>query len=121
MAVSPSLELTNNAVDTVYIDADSVNSAKNKVKADLTNIIKDIDNIKNGYQKLLNDSKTKGSYKDVAQSCVKACKKYHNNLNTVKTSLENKIDAAVMDYVLSMLSELKTAQAAADTINTNAE
>ena len=121
MALAKQITLTNTDVSNVYIDAGNIEAVKRAVKTDLKNIINDIDNIKKAYNTLANDKNTKGSYKTTATKCVNKCKTYHKNLASVRTSLENKIDDAVIKYVLSMLSELQKAESAADSINTTAE
>lgn len=120
MAVSKNITLAHNDNETVYIDAYEIEVTKRAIKADLKNIIADIESIQKAYNTLASHSATKGSWKDTADKCVKKCKTYKSNLSTLRTSLENKIDDAVIQYVLTQLQALTEADNAAEAINTNA-
>lgn len=120
MALSKRITLTNTNENEVFIDVLRVDDVKKQVKTDMKNIMQDIQKIQKAYKKLAEDSKTKGTYKTTANSIVKNCKTYRSKLSSVSTTLENKVDKAVLDYVMVLISEMKQAEKSAE-FNTNVE
>ena len=120
MALAKQLTFKNTSTETVFVDTVNIQNSKSSVKRDLNNIKSDLENIYSAYNKLSNHKDTKGSWKETLISCTKKCKQYKTNVNSAKTKLEDRIDAAVIDYVLIMINELKNTQKAADSINTDA-
>ena len=116
MAVKANINLKNTSIDDLYIDADNIVSAKRAIKTDLTNIVNTLNSIETHYKVLRDHKSTKGKWKDVSSSCVKACNKYEKKFQQDKKALEDCIDDAVQKYVLSQIEELKKAESAANTI-----
>lgn len=116
MAVKGSIAITNSSTDVLYVDSDQVIQAKRNIKNDLTNIVNTLNNIEKHYKELANHKATKGKWKEVADSCVKASNKYEKKMEQDKTSLENAVDDGIQKYVLSQIEALQAAQSAADTI-----
>lgn len=119
MALAKSITITNQSTDELYIDPSKVIDHKKAIKTDLNNIIKDLENIKKDYTKLRDNKTTKGTWKELAKSCVSKCNTYKNKVSTDKTRLENKVDDSVQKYVLAMINNLMEAQAAIDQVKTD--
>lgn len=117
MAVKRNIALTNMNEDELYVDDQNIVAAKRKIKNDLTNIITDLNNIEKHYKILRDHKATKGSWKTLATQCVKKSNTYEKKMKNDKTSLENAIDDAVQQYVLTQIQELKAAQTAVDSID----
>lgn len=108
--------LSHSSDDTVYVDEDNIVAAKRKIKTDLKNIIDDLNNIEKHYKTLRDHKDTKGTWKDVASSCVKKCNSYEKKMKNDRTALEDAVDDAVQNYVLTQIKNMKNAQSAADSM-----
>ena len=120
VSTSLSIELTNTSEDQFSIDVDAVDEMKESIFEDINNIIKDLDAVQTAYKKLQNNSTTKGSWKNTTTAAVKKCKEYKANLETAKKSLESKMTASVLEYVVTQIQELKNVEKTAEQMKTEA-
>ena len=120
LPISTNLELIHMSNDYILIDSSKINDVKEAIFEDIDNIINDLDAVQTAYYKLQNNSTTKGSWKNTTTAAVKKCKEYKANLETAKKSLESKMTASVLEYVVTQIQELKNVEKTAAQMKTEA-
>jgi len=122
MAISlKSIELPNLSNDGFSVDTSKVDTCKENIKTDIQHIIDDIAEIKRAYTKMASDSKTKGVYKDLANTCSKKVGEYTSNLSTTKTKLQDNLTDSLLAYIMAFIQNAQKVTAAAEKITTKSE
>ena len=116
MAVKKTITITNTSTDELYIDADAIVQAKSNIKKDLANIVNALNSIEQHYKTLRDHKATKGTWLDVAKACVNSSNKYETKMKNDRASLEDAVDDAIQKYVLSQIEDLRSVEAAANSI-----
>jgi Skp family chaperone for outer membrane proteins len=109
-------ELKNPGTSELFIDEDNVVSAKRTVKTDLTNIVNSVNKIGNRFKKFANLKSTKGEWEKVATKCYTKSNKYEKKLKNDKQTLEDSVDDAVQNYVITQIKNLRGAETATESM-----
>ena len=98
-----------NQEDDVYIDIQNIDAAMAEITKDFKNISKVAQDIKTTFKTLANHQSTKGKWKDMIDTCVKASNKVQNTMENANDKLYKRysksITAMVQKYDTDALSQ----------------
>lgn len=95
----------NLKTDGLALKPQSAVTYQRKVKNNITNICKALDNIEEQYKKIANSKKTSKTYSSKASQSKKNIKTLTTNLRSLRTSLVDKLGGHLTDYILQMLKK----------------
>ena len=98
------ISITNNSVDDIFMDTDSVEAQITKIKKYLSNINTNITELKRIYTAFSNDKNTKGKMKRQADNIVSNCAKYIKANEAVKVALERQLSKSATEYMIALKS-----------------
>ena len=115
------IPLVNMKNDGFTIDTAKIDSCKSTISADLKNIKEAVNAIGTAYKTMANDKGTSGTWKDVANSCVKAATTYGKNLSSTKRKLQNNLTDSLLAYIMAFIQNAQRLQVVANNISTESE
>jgi hypothetical protein len=115
------IELPNLSNAEFNVDTSKVDTCKDSIKNDIAYIVEDIEKIKEAYKAMADHKKTKGTYKDLANACVKKVGTYTSNLSTTKTTLQDSLTDSLLAYIMAFIQNAQKVTEAANNINTKSE
>ena len=96
------INITNRSTDDIYMDIDNIDQNAKRVKTILSEISDDLAGLRNIYNNLANDSKTKGQFKKSIQDIVTNCDKYRRANAQVRQQLESSLTKSAAEYVQAL-------------------